>query len=123
MFFIDDDGVNVVQFGTGDISISPGLIKDSNNGSVSLIPQKPQPINARDDYLGNRIDTDLGVHTRLVFTDSRSIDVLVNMLEASRELMDEGLKLDKIGFPKSAIILVLIRVGNAILKLSDYLRK
>lgn len=94
MFFIDGDGVNVIQFGTGDILIGAGMLDDPENmiGAVALIPQEPVGIGVPRDLVAENggiapADTDFGVHTRLVFTKPESIDVLVEHLLAVKEAM------------------------------------
>jgi hypothetical protein len=123
MFFTTDDGVNVIQFGTGDIRIAPGILVDEAAGSISLIPDERHPINSRDENLETRYDIELGVHTRLVFTDVRSIDVLIDMLYETRDLMGSGLPGSEMGTPRKIIVYLLLKLGNTILWLSDYCRK
>lgn len=96
MFFTTNNGVNVIQFGSGDIEVGPATIKgNSKIGTVSLIPtKKPMKIGEEIDRSKERkagmTDADIGVHTRLVFTDSRSIDVLVEALLKAKQFMQEA---------------------------------
>lgn len=97
MFFTTDDDVNVVQFGTGDIAISGSLLDDVDGtyGAVSLIPQEKAPIGKERDFRAEHdgecvLDTDLDVHTRLVFTKTASIDVLIkHLLKAKAAMIKE----------------------------------
>jgi hypothetical protein len=91
MFFKTDEKINVIQFGTGDIGITAGLLDlpEETIGSVALTPKDPNEIgsefNTGDEC---KLDTMIGCHTRLVFTDSRSIDVLIDRLEKCKVLME-----------------------------------
>ena len=91
MFFKTDEKINVIQFGTGDIGITAGLLDlpEETIGSVALTPKDPNEIgsefNTGDEC---KLDTMIGCHTRLVFTDKRSIDVLIDRLEKCKVLME-----------------------------------
>lgn len=124
MFFTTDEGVNVVQFGEGDILVCAGMLRpeDVDNehiGSVSLVPRKPHPINSRDLSAGGKPDTDLGVHTRLIFTDIRSIDVLVDELLIAKDIMKSGKIYEDM--KRRSLVRILVWIGNNILKLADKL--
>ena len=91
MFFKTDEKINVIQFGTGDIGITAGLLDlpEETIGSVALTPKGQNEIgsefNSGDEC---KLDTMIGCHTRLVFTDKRSIDVLIDRLEKCKVLME-----------------------------------
>ena len=77
MFYRDSDGVDIIQFGTGDIEVASGildLVKETI-GCLSLIPQKEMSIGS----VGERGEVTCGncldvcVHTRLLFTKVESI--------------------------------------------------
>ena len=92
MFFTDDDGTNVIQFGNGDIEVAHGVLADPTEtfGSVAFIPCPPgeigrhNPNNVTEEC---SLDVDRGVHTRLVFTDIKSIEGVINQLEKCKEAM------------------------------------
>ena len=46
MPFGESEGVNVIEFGMGDIVVAPGWLDEPEEciGCVSLVPQDPQPI-------------------------------------------------------------------------------
>ena len=100
MFYVSKTGVNVIQFGMGDIEVGgnklSGLKKgDKIIGCVSLHPLNPpiKPntnIDRSKEHAQGLTDEDLGVHTRLVFTDIRSIDALIHELYNARSCMEEG---------------------------------
>ncbi len=103
MFFEDEENVMVAQFGTGDIHIVPGVVRDLNAGSVSLVDNcgKCMPINeaimSDDDWAKHRAahgvetDHDLNTVVRLVFTEPGSIDALIWGLEEAKKYMTEKL--------------------------------
>ena len=91
MFFKTEEGINVIQFGTGDIGITTGLLDlpEETIGSVALTPKDPNEIGAEFNTGDEcKLDTMIGCHTRLVFTDKRSIDVLIDRLEKCKVLME-----------------------------------
>jgi hypothetical protein len=89
MFITDEDGVNCIMFGTGDIEIAAGLLDILNNtiGSVALIPRNPSKIGTITDYGECVLDTMRNVHTRLTFNKIESIDVLIKYLQEAKRCM------------------------------------
>lgn len=90
MIFTDEDGVNVIQFGTGDIGVTSGMIDDPSEtiGCVSLTQKDEAPIG--EDWVHSDecvLDTSIGVHTRLVFPVVESIVVLISQLEKCKNAM------------------------------------
>ena len=91
MFFKTEEGINVIQFGTGDIGITTGLLDlpEETIGSVALTPKDPNEIGAEFNTGDEcKLDTMIRCHTRLVFTDKRSIDVLISELTRCKVLME-----------------------------------
>ena len=92
MFFTTDDKVNVVQFGSGDIEVSGSLLDEPTEtiGCLALIPRTPGEIGKsvpkREECV---LDTMIGVHTRLTFTDIRSIDVIIDQLKIVKQCMEK----------------------------------
>jgi len=89
MFFKDEEGVSVIQFGAGDIDVSSGLLDvlDKTIGLVALTPRAPSKIGTESERDECMLDTMFGVHTRLVFTDAKAIDVLIECLEKAKQCM------------------------------------
>lgn len=92
MFYKSDSGVNIIEFGTGDIEVCGTILKERNEvGCLYLIPQDPVPvgdwIDRSEENAAGLTDEDLGVHTRLIFTDPKSIDVVVEQLLEAKRLM------------------------------------
>jgi hypothetical protein len=82
------DGVNILQFGSGDIKIGAGsLIDNSGRVSVSFTPCVAAPVgtNYPDDV--GRKDTDIGIHTRLVFPEIAAIDILIDALNGAKAML------------------------------------
>ena len=92
MFFTTEDKVNVIQFGNGDIDVSAGLIDelDKTIGCLSLSPREPSEIGTVNERGECMLDTMCDVHTRLIFTDPKSIDVVIEYLQQAKECMRNG---------------------------------
>ena len=91
MYFEDEENVHVVQFGTGDTVIASGLTADLKNGTISLIDNCNicHPIGTEHKYDKEIIpDTELNTVVRLVFTDSKSIDVFIEELQKAAKYME-----------------------------------
>jgi len=95
MFYRLRDVSNVVQFGTGDIGVSPGIFDDPKNtiGTILLSPCEPGPI-GRDIKAEVKCAFSHTVNdkTMLIFTDPMSIHVLVDALKECERLMIEDIK-------------------------------
>lgn len=99
MPFHESEGVNIIEFGQGDIVVAPGWIDEpeENKGCISLVPQKPRPIGTTKkawpgfDEGECPLDTMVGVHTRMVFTKVESIDVVIDALnQVKKNMLTEG---------------------------------
>jgi len=87
--FFTERGVNVIQFGSGDIEINAGILLDNLGVAISLIPLNPRiepnsNIDRSIEHNKGMTDEQVGVNTRLVFTDSRSIDALIDQLQIAK---------------------------------------
>lgn len=91
MIFDGEEGEKIFQFGSGDIGVAPGFVPglDSVVGSVSFYPQQARPINEALPEWDNCVkDTDLSeIPLRFVFTDPRSIDVVIWGLQEAKKFM------------------------------------
>lgn len=99
----DDAGVNVIVLGSGDIEVCSGHLDDpeENWTFVSFGQSTPGEINRvikEEDAHGCKSDT-IGFkhHTRLAFTDPRSIDVVIHHLKEAKCLMLSELTRDILG--------------------------
>lgn len=114
-------GVNVIEFGRGDIAISAGILRDSPHiGTISFCQVSRTNVIGTRDIFQKQTDLERGVHTRLVFTDMASIDVLIEQLQKAKRLAKRGDLLT--GTFRTIVAFPLWIVGNALLKLSDYIR-
>jgi hypothetical protein len=88
MFFKDEKGTNVIQFGTGDIDVSPGLLDYPKEtvGVLALEERDPSPIGTPKEVT---CDTCMKEeeHTRLVFTRVESVREVIKHLRKVEELM------------------------------------
>jgi len=98
MIYKNDDGSNVIQFGTGDIYVGNGRVSSNDEKHsypcCSFTEQKAgeigRGINRQQE---NKVIKENEVHTLFVFTDIKSIDVLIEQLTWSRERFEKnGLK-------------------------------
>ena len=83
---VPDTKQTIIQFGTGDINIIPGILKEEEIGIVALREQKPRKIGLNNgDTSPNNIAEILIV---LQFDKKESIDVLIHALKEVKEMMD-----------------------------------
>lgn len=94
----DEDGSNVLVFGSGDIEIGSGHLDDpdENWGFVTFSKGKKGEIGRETEVMGeygcNPEAMGFKHHTRLCFTDTKSIDVVIEHLEkAKKAMLDDGL--------------------------------
>lgn len=88
MFFKDENGTNVIQFGTGDIDVSPALLDDPHEtvGALTLENRTPSPIGTPKEVTCDTCMVE-GEHTRLVFTRVESVREVIKHLQKVEELM------------------------------------
>lgn len=85
------EGTAVMTFGSGDISVSPGLdSSDYNKGVLSFKRQEAAPIGDRHVYSEEIILDPETIPVQLVFTKTESIDVLISNLERVKRFMERG---------------------------------
>lgn len=91
MFFDTENNTRVAQFGTGDIWIAAGFIKDGENivGTLSLGEGDKGEIGRTvPEWDSCTLDEDFThIPVRLVFTDIRSLDMLLEELGNARKYM------------------------------------
>ena len=74
---IPETNQTIIQFGTGDINIIPGILKEEEIGIIALRNQAPREIGL------NNGD----IPIILQFNKTESIDVLIHSLEQTKEMM------------------------------------
>ena len=90
-----NDGVNVLIFGSGDIEVTSGGVDDPevNHGVVAFGQGEKGAVGRDMEIYGefgcNPKSVDFPHHTRFVFTDPRSIDVVISHLEKVKKGMIE----------------------------------
>ncbi len=89
-----DGKITVIEFGTGDIDITAGFIDDPDVavGVVSFGQGVPGEIGSRNSAIGDSgCDNfcDVNEHTRLVFYNTQSIDIVVELLLKAKKHMLE----------------------------------
>ena len=93
MFYTTDEGTSVIELGSGDTEIAGSHLEDEPEiGAISfiklIVPVQPgTQIDRTQEKEAGWTDEDLGVHTRIIFTDIRSIDVLIEQAMIARDLM------------------------------------
>ena len=96
MIFKDEHGINVVQFGTGDVLVAAGTLKSEEPKevvSVSFCQKDSGEIGVKYPELSGKFDCDINGHTRFVFTKVESIQVVIEELEKAKEMMEKNIRL------------------------------
>ncbi|MDK8188806.1 hypothetical protein QP794_01750 [Paenibacillus sp. UMB7766-LJ446] len=89
MPIIKHEGQTQIEFGTGDINVSPGLLQlDYPCGVVVFQPKDPGPIGERKK---NTTIVALPAETpvRMTFDKVESIDVVIRALQETKRMMEE----------------------------------
>ena len=92
--FYEDDDIQVAEFGTGDIMITPCILS-GEAVAVSLVDTcgKCYPINsAQPEWVEGQKDTDINTVIRLVFKKEESIDAFISVLDGLRPTLREILQ-------------------------------
>jgi len=90
MFYEDYDNIQILELGSGDTLLCSGVIKNEPSlGALSIIDNCGicHNIDERHDHSAES-DIDLNTVMRIVFKDTRSIDVLIRKLETIKEIMN-----------------------------------
>ena len=84
-----DDGITVIEMGTGDTLVTYGILDetDETTGCISFCENGTGNIGEEWETDECKLDTMIGVHTRITFSDTRSIDVVIEMLERAKKAM------------------------------------
>ena len=83
--YVKETGQTIIQFGTGDVNIIPGILKEEEIGIICLRNQK-----ARDIGLNNGDKPPINtteIPIILQFDKKESIDVLIHALKETKEMM------------------------------------
>lgn len=82
---ISETNQTIIQFGTGDINIIPGILKEEEIGIIALRNQTPRKIglNNGDVPPNNTIE----IPIILQFSKTESIDILIHALKETKEMM------------------------------------
>ena len=80
------DEQTIVNFGTGDINIIPGILTDTEIGIVGLREQAPREIGLNN---GDKAPDNINeFKVILQFTKTESIDVLIYALNEAKKMME-----------------------------------
>ncbi len=94
MFFKDDNGIYVCQLGTGDVSVSniewKNILPKECVG-IAFGEIERGEIDRHLPELDKKLDYIAGVKFKILFTDSKSIDVVINALQKAKESMSKEL--------------------------------
>lgn len=91
MIYKNNDNVNVIQFGTGDIEVADGRVStnsgtemypcvcfnQSHSGEIGRI--------TRPEMVGKPAELRSDVHTMFVFTNIKSFDVVIDAIKKAKE--------------------------------------
>jgi len=89
MFFKNEKGTNVIQFGTGDINVSPALLDLPEETVGALTFEELEPSKIGTAGIERTCDNCMvgDDHTRLVFTRVESVREVIKYLQKVEELM------------------------------------
>jgi len=97
MIYKNEDGKNVIQFGTGDIEVGNGRIPTEDGERmypcVVFIPKNPPGEIGKfcnPDTINDPAKQRRDAHTTLIFTDIRSFDVVIDHLEQAKERFEKN---------------------------------
>lgn len=80
-----------LEFGHGDIVVSPGLLKtDDVIGAVCFVNHEPREIGFHEDHYPNEVKTIDETPVRMIFEKIESIDVVIWALEEVKRMMTEA---------------------------------
>ena len=85
---IEESGVMIAEFGSGDILVGGGFLVDSKIPCVSFMQQEPGEIGRYGKKVG--LDTDLNVKVRFIFNKIESIDIVIEQLEMAKKQFGES---------------------------------
>ena len=91
MFFEDKNGILACQLGNGDVMVSEAELKDiSPRECVSVVfgECNKGEIDRELPEFKDKADYEAGVKFKLLFTNPKSIDVVVNALQKAKGLME-----------------------------------
>lgn len=93
MFYEDDEGVQVLEMGKGDVVIAAGMLPDCKTGSLSFVENcgctRPIGMNHADQWGEMTPDTNLNTVIRFTFIDPRSLDVLISECQKAKQYMQD----------------------------------
>ena len=90
MFFRDKTGIQVCQLGAGDVMVSVGQLENvSTKECVAVLFGEcaPGEIDRALSELGGKKDYEAWVKFKLLFTNTKSIDVVIKELQQAKSLM------------------------------------
>lgn len=84
---VPETNQTIIQFGTGDINILPGIMKEEDIGMIALRNQSPRKIGIYNGEKAETIKKMSDVPVILQFNKIESIDVLIFGLNQTKEMM------------------------------------
>ena len=98
MFYKDDNNIDIIQLGNGDVTLCNVLFEthsDSDVVGIGFIPGDPGAIGEYKTNIGGQKDHEASMKLKLLFTNSRSIDVVISqLLEAKFRMLKEKNKMN-----------------------------
>mgnify|MGYP000129709624 CR=1 FL=1 len=96
MIYKNEDGTNVIQFGTGDIEVGNGRVpeeKGEESFPCCMFVEKTEGEIGKfvnPDSVGEPAKPRSDAHTLFVFTDPRSVDVVIDHLQQAKERFEKN---------------------------------
>jgi hypothetical protein len=93
IYSVGNDKNKEIHFGTGDIKISSGWVKDDESIGVLVLRQHQEPkvIGHLEEHLPHEEVEEGQAPVRMTFTKVESVDVLIERLEKVKEYMTNDL--------------------------------
>lgn len=99
MIYKNENGKNVIQFGTGDIEVGNGRVISNDKKEMYpcliFVQQEKETeigVSVNPGHENDPAEQRSDAHTTFVFTDPRSIDVVIDHLYQAKERFKNGLK-------------------------------
>ena len=90
MFFKDENDIDVIQMGTGDVMVTTLEWKATptkNQAGIAFAPCEPGNIARPLSKFKGKIDYKAGVKLKILFSDAKAIDVVINQLKMAKAQM------------------------------------
>ena len=85
MFYKDDKGIQVCQLGTGDVMVSGIETKEGKPLGIAFGEIQKGTIGREILGMKGKLDYETGIKFKLIFTNPKSIDVVIDALKQAKD--------------------------------------